>query len=245
MPLATTVRTPQRTTPDLALACEAIARFPSAISLPDLSECASQMSDALGLPLHIMLHFSGAAARLRNAVHNGAADLELSELVCDPRVVDALASPIPRFVPDGLAPFVSGPCIVVAGRYANTGCVVILGGRADLTQDEAVALAGAAVMAANGAAASMRSMVAADCPLTARELECLSFVAAGAGYREVGQELGISPRTVEKHVERCRQRLGVDTSLAAALAAVRAGWISDAELEDIELRSRRRQYGAG
>jgi DNA-binding CsgD family transcriptional regulator len=202
------------------------------------------MSEALGLPQHVMLHFSGVAARLMNAVHNLPGDLRLADLVNDSRVVDALASPIPRFLEDGLEPYVSGPCIVVAGRYATTGCVMILGGRAELTQDESVILSGAAVMAANGAATALRNMIAPDCPLSERELQCLSAVAAGVGYKEVGRELGISPRTVEKHVERCRQRLGVPTSLAATLAAVRAGWISDAELEVIELRSRRRQCGA-
>lgn len=44
--------------------------------------------------------------------------------------------------------------------------------------------------------------------LTARELEVAHLVLAGQGYRAIGEQLFISPKTVEHHVARIRSRLG-------------------------------------
>ena len=55
--------------------------------------------------------------------------------------------------------------------------------------------------------------------LTARQAEVLLLVATGAAEREIAARLEISHRTVEKHLERCYRRLGVNSrSLAASIA---------------------------
>jgi DNA-binding CsgD family transcriptional regulator len=51
--------------------------------------------------------------------------------------------------------------------------------------------------------------------LTEREGEILRLVARGASNCEVGLELGISPRTVEKHLEHVYRKLGVHGRFAA------------------------------
>ena len=56
--------------------------------------------------------------------------------------------------------------------------------------------------------------------LTPRELEVLHWVAKGKTNRDIGDILGMSPRTVNKHLEHIYVKLGVETrSAAAALVA--------------------------
>jgi DNA-binding CsgD family transcriptional regulator/PAS domain-containing protein len=52
--------------------------------------------------------------------------------------------------------------------------------------------------------------------LTPREAEVLTHVSAGASTKDIAARLQISPRTVDKHVERSLSKLGVDSRLAAA-----------------------------
>jgi DNA-binding CsgD family transcriptional regulator len=58
-------------------------------------------------------------------------------------------------------------------------------------------------------------------PLTAREREVLDWVAAGKTNRDIAAILGASPRTVEKHLERIYEKLGVETRTAAAMRALK------------------------
>jgi DNA-binding NarL/FixJ family response regulator len=57
--------------------------------------------------------------------------------------------------------------------------------------------------------------------LTPREAEVLSWVAKGKTNRDVGEILGMSPRTVNKHLEHVYEKLGVETRAAAAALASR------------------------
>ncbi len=52
--------------------------------------------------------------------------------------------------------------------------------------------------------------------LTPRELEVLSWVAKGKTNRDIAEILGMSPRTVNKHLEHIFVKLGVETRAAAA-----------------------------
>jgi DNA-binding CsgD family transcriptional regulator len=52
--------------------------------------------------------------------------------------------------------------------------------------------------------------------LTKREAEVLQWLAAGKSNKDIGTILAISPRTVEKHLGRIFQYLGVETRTAAA-----------------------------
>jgi len=55
--------------------------------------------------------------------------------------------------------------------------------------------------------------------LTAREREVLEWVAAGKTNRDIAAILGARPRTIEKHLERIYEKLGVETRTAAAARA--------------------------
>jgi len=57
--------------------------------------------------------------------------------------------------------------------------------------------------------------------LTGREAEVLLWLSRGKANREIGQILGISPRTVNKHLEQIFVKLGVENRASAAGRAVR------------------------
>lgn len=57
--------------------------------------------------------------------------------------------------------------------------------------------------------------------LTARETDVLSWIAKGKTNRDIADILGISPRTVNKHLEHVFEKLGVETRAAAAALASR------------------------
>lgn len=52
-------------------------------------------------------------------------------------------------------------------------------------------------------------------PLTPREMDVLEWVARGKTNRDVAEILGMSPRTVNKHLEHIYEKLGVETRTAA------------------------------
>jgi DNA-binding CsgD family transcriptional regulator len=54
--------------------------------------------------------------------------------------------------------------------------------------------------------------------LTAREAEILGLVRYGKTNRDVAAVLGLSSRTVQKHLEHIYEKLGVETRTAAVLA---------------------------
>ena len=62
----------------------------------------------------------------------------------------------------------------------------------------------------------------AGAQLTPREAEVLSWLAKGKTNRDIGEILGMSPRTVNKHLEHVYEKLGVETRAAAAALAMRA-----------------------
>jgi len=69
-----------------------------------------------------------------------------------------------------------------------------------------------------GEAPASRLSIAA---LTPRETEVLSWIAKGKTNRDVAEILGMSPRTVNKHLEHVFEKLGVETRAAAAALASR------------------------
>jgi DNA-binding response OmpR family regulator len=58
--------------------------------------------------------------------------------------------------------------------------------------------------------------------LTIREGEVLSWLAKGKTNRDIAQILGLSPRTVDKHLEQIYAKLGVENRTAAAAVATAA-----------------------
>jgi DNA-binding NarL/FixJ family response regulator len=59
--------------------------------------------------------------------------------------------------------------------------------------------------------------------LTPREREVIVRLAQGGTNRQIAMALKVSPRTVEKHVERILAKLGATNRTVAALLAARAG----------------------
>ena len=65
--------------------------------------------------------------------------------------------------------------------------------------------------------------------LTAREVEVLVLLSRGQTKKQIAQELTISAKTVGAHVEHIYTKLGVSTRGAAALYAMRRGWLGARE----------------
>jgi HD-GYP domain-containing protein (c-di-GMP phosphodiesterase class II) len=57
--------------------------------------------------------------------------------------------------------------------------------------------------------------------LTEREVEVLRLVARGLSNRQIGRQLGISPRTAEHHVQNLYAKIGASTRAGAALFAMK------------------------
>lgn len=79
-------------------------------------------------------------------------------------------------------------------------------------------------------AAKMTAWMNEDSPakvkgLTPREVQVLKKVVAGKTNQEIGLELGISEKTVEKHLEGVFSKLGVTSRVEAAVHALREGWV--------------------
>lgn len=66
------------------------------------------------------------------------------------------------------------------------------------------------------------AMLSARFQLTEREVEVLRWVACGKTNRDIGDILGLSPRTVNKHLEHVYIKLGVETRTAATSVALSA-----------------------
>ena len=62
-----------------------------------------------------------------------------------------------------------------------------------------------------------------DLRLSARELDVLRLIVAGADNAAIGQELSLSPHTVKQHVTNIFEKLGVRSRVQAAVYAVRNG----------------------
>ena len=60
-------------------------------------------------------------------------------------------------------------------------------------------------------------------PVSRREREVLSWLAAGKTDKDIGEILGMSPRTVQKHLQHIYEKLGVETRTAAVVRAMELG----------------------
>ena len=57
-------------------------------------------------------------------------------------------------------------------------------------------------------------------PITRREAEVLTWLAAGKTDREIAQIVGANARTVQKHLQHIYEKLGVETRTAAVMRAM-------------------------
>ena len=63
--------------------------------------------------------------------------------------------------------------------------------------------------------------------LTLREAECLRWASLGLTDLDIGDRLGLSPRTVSNHVENAKRKLGSPNRIAAFRKATELGLLSD------------------
>jgi DNA-binding NarL/FixJ family response regulator len=75
---------------------------------------------------------------------------------------------------------------------------------------------------AKDAAHNLPTEFSSELGLTTREGEVLSWLAKGKTNRDIAQILGLSPRTVDKHLEQIYAKLGVENRTAAAAIATNA-----------------------
>jgi DNA-binding response OmpR family regulator/DNA-binding CsgD family transcriptional regulator len=72
---------------------------------------------------------------------------------------------------------------------------------------------------AKDASTDMPAEFSSELGLTTREGEVLSWLSKGKTNRDIAQILGLSPRTVDKHLEQIYAKLGVENRTAAAAIA--------------------------
>lgn len=72
-------------------------------------------------------------------------------------------------------------------------------------------------------AAAFTTGEAGPSPLTERQLECLRWAAQGKSSWDIAAIVGLSPRTVDEHLDNACRRLGVKRRTQAAIIAVRDG----------------------
>jgi DNA-binding NarL/FixJ family response regulator len=73
----------------------------------------------------------------------------------------------------------------------------------------------------NGEATTDEVLLKRELAITTRESEVLVWIARGKSNRDIGTILGLSPRTVNKHLEQIYAKLGVENRTSAAAVAVR------------------------
>jgi DNA-binding NarL/FixJ family response regulator len=56
--------------------------------------------------------------------------------------------------------------------------------------------------------------------LTERELEVLRLIARGHSIKQMAQQLTISPKTIDTHIQHIYEKIGVSTRAGATLFAV-------------------------
>jgi DNA-binding CsgD family transcriptional regulator len=78
-------------------------------------------------------------------------------------------------------------------------------------------------------------------PLSLQQHRCLRAAMQGLTSKQIARKLHLSSRTVEQHLERCRERLGARTTLEAAALARAVGIGVDSPAEPCPLTPRQLQ----
>lgn len=76
------------------------------------------------------------------------------------------------------------------------------------------------------------AMESLSAPLTARELEVLTYVARGYGNKRIAYTLSISEQTIKNHITSILRKLDANDRTHAVVLAIRHGWISMAERKE-------------
>ncbi len=161
-----------------------------------------------------------------------ASSIEGASSLLDPSAVDVLLLDIRLGTDSGLA-LLDGvaprPAIVVLTAYdypQYAAAALRLGASGFVVKTAPVAeLVDAIRQAASGGLAFGRRPDAAAASLTAREREVVGLVVDGSSNDEIGAALGITTKTVEGHLRRLFERLGVQSRTELATRALRQGWL--------------------
>jgi DNA-binding NarL/FixJ family response regulator len=162
-----------------------------------------------------------------------ASSIEEASSLLDPSTVDVLLLDIRLGADSGLA-LLGGsaprPAIVVLTAYdypQYAAAALRLGASGFVVKTAPVAdLVDAIRRAASGGLAfGRRPDATAIASLTAREREVVGLVVDGRSNDEVGAALGITTKTVEGHMGRLFERLGVQSRTELATRALREGWL--------------------
>jgi len=161
-----------------------------------------------------------------------ASSIEEASSLLDPSAVDVLLLDIRLGSDSGLA-LLGGdeprPAIVVLTAYdypQYVAAALRLGASGFVVKTAPVAeLVDAIRRAAAGGLAFGRRPDAAAASLTPREREIVGLVVDGRSNDEVGAALGITTKTVEGHLRRLFDRLGVQSRTELAIRALREGWL--------------------
>lgn len=68
--------------------------------------------------------------------------------------------------------------------------------------------------------------------LTAKEVQVLKLTAKGRSNKEIAQELGLSPRTVQAHLASIFSKMGASSRTDAVIKGLRGGILSEGDLGD-------------
>ena len=82
-------------------------------------------------------------------------------------------------------------------------------------------------MQSNLTARQQHSTERSQTALSRRQLECLAWVQEGKSAGDIGQIIGISGRTVEGHLAKACEVLGVRTRVQAVVRARKLGLLGD------------------
>lgn len=193
---------------------------------------------SLGFPTYLMLSLFGVDQRLVDVSHNLAEAVDTKLILAHSRIAGMLNRHT-AVVFDGDAeclrlPNVSSAVAVVMPK--GTAICALIFGHAGSSLDvmSLSSQLGLATMAASHLLEGLQRFGALACPLSPREIECLCFAAAGVPAKDTARWLEISRRTVEEYLVRCRKRLGAKSAQAAAVIAVRSGWLTHEAIEAVQ-----------
>ena len=118
---------------------------------------------------------------------------------------------------------VHGLQLPVFGPHGLEGAMSLGGARIESSRMARLALAVVGTAAFHAARRLLEAPARAMEKLSEREREVLAWTAAGRRQGDIAATLGLSERSVENHLRRVRQRLGVATTAQAIKVAIRNG----------------------
>lgn len=120
--------------------------------------------------------------------------------------------------------------IAAIDREQRNACVVYFARRRELDKRDEFEQQGIVQVVAMSALQALKRLHNAACPLSERELTCLTYFLSGSSAKQAARAMNISPRTFEQYLARARHRLDSKNSMAAGIYAVEQGWISLASI---------------